>query len=188
MNKRLISITLVTIVIIILLASFDVYFYFENNRVREELHESRVDEAYLVAYDIARRLLSFTGTFYRTIHDLNSTLTPENTQYNESKMYAIAWKSSTITTSAENSWTDIRGDFGALRTLAYVDEEIPFFNQSGFDAVYEALREALGQAAWATMGKTADEMLNETPAFLWDLYYVLGIDQVERSIDREWKD
>lgn len=31
------------------------------------------------------------------------------------------------------------------------------------------------------MGKKREEILDETPAFLWELYYVLGVDQVEEE-------
>jgi len=176
-RKKLVSISLIGIVVVAL-ASFVVYFYLESNRAYEELHKSRVYEAYLAAYDVNRKLSWFTGMFYYNIYELTTMLRPENSHYNESKVRVIEWKCDLLDYCAERFWIDIKKDLTDLRRLAHYDKEIPFFNTTAFDTVYGVIREALGQVGWAMMGKGDEEILNETPAFLWELYYVLGIDQV----------
>ncbi|MEM2995732.1 MAG: hypothetical protein QXI91_06965 [Candidatus Bathyarchaeia archaeon] len=64
-----------------------------------------------------------------------------------------------------------------LRSLAYRDKNIIFLNETEFDIVYNTIRESLGQIDWATRGKTDAQILNETPNFLWELYYLLGLNQ-----------
>ena len=181
MNRTKIVSALLIAVLIIALASFSVYLSLESHRNYEELHKSRVYEAYLAAYDVNRKLSWFTGLFYDNIYELTTLLRPENSYYNESKVRVIEWKCDLLDYCAERFWIDIKGDLTNLRRLAYYDKEIPFFNTTAFDTVYGVIHEALGQVGWAMMGKGEAEILNETPAFLWDLYYVLGIDQVVTS-------
>lgn len=172
-KKKIISISLVAIVIIAL-ASFNVY-----ARTRsEELHRSRAYEAYLAAQDVNRKLSWFTDMFYDNIYELNATLSPENSNSNESNLRVIEWKCDLLDHCAERSWIDINEDLLDLSRLRDYDKEIPFFNITAFDTVHEAIQEALEQVAWATMAKGDKDILNEAPAFLWKLYYVLGIDQV----------
>lgn len=176
-KKKIVSISLVTIVIIAL-ASFNVYLSLESCRNYEELHKSRVYEAYLAAYDVNRKLSWLTGTFYDNIYELTAMLRPENSYYNESKVRVIEWKCDLLGYCAERFWIDVKGDLSDLRRLGHYDKEIPFFNTTAFNTVYAAIHEALGQVGWAMMGKGEEGILNETPAFLWELYYVLGVDQV----------
>lgn len=179
-RKKLVSISLIGIVVVAL-ASFVVYFYLESNRAYEELHKSRLHEAYLDANDVSRKIGWFTYAFYDNIHELNGLLRPENSKYNETKEWIIWGKCDFLRTFAERCWLDIRRDLRNLRRLTYLDKEIRFLNSSEFDAVYNVIREALGQVGWTTLGKTGEEVLNETPAILWELYYVLGVNQVEQE-------
>lgn len=164
---------------IVTLASFVVYFSIESNRVYGELHKSLVYGAYLDANDIARELGSFTYNFYDNIHRLNSSLRRETSVYDETKERIILGKCELLETYAERGWFDISRDLNDLRRLADLDKEIPFFNASVFETVYNVIREAFGQVEWATRGK-GEEILNETLPFLWELYYLLGVDQVEQ--------
>jgi hypothetical protein len=177
-KKKVVSILLI-LTMTVTLASFVVYFSLESNRAYGELHKSRVYDAYLDANDIAHKLGSFTYNFYDNIYELNALLRPENSKYNETKQRTIILKCELLETYAKRGWLDISRDLMDLRRLAYLDKEIPFFNVSAFETVYNVIREAFGQVEWATLGK-GEEILNETLPFLWELYYVLGVDQVEQ--------
>jgi len=179
-KKKIISISIVAIVIIAL-ASLSVNFSLENNRNLEELHKSHVQEAQLAASDIWQKLSWFVGLYYNEIHDLTAMLRPENSYYNETKLRVIYGKCELLRYVAERFWIDVEEDLGLLRGQAYYDKYISFFNGTAFNTVYGAVRESLGQVDWAGRGKTSEEALNETQTFLWELYYVLGIDQIEQE-------
>jgi hypothetical protein len=163
---------------IIALASVGAYFYVRSQSDLKELHKSRVYEAYLAAYDVSRKLGWFTGLYYDNIYEMDALLRPENSYYNESNVRVIEWKCDLLDYCAERFWIDVREDFSELRRLAYYDKEIPFFNTTAYNTVHGVIYEALGQVGWAMMGKGEAGILNETSAFLWELYYVIGIDQV----------
>ena len=181
MDRKKVFSTLLILIVIVALGAFIVYYYLESTKAYEELHKSRVYEAYLDADDISRKLLSFTCEFYDNLNELPWLLRPENSEYNETKYRIIYGKVTLLRTYVEDAWLDIRRDLNDLKRLTYLDTEIPFLNTSAFETVYSAIHEALGQVGWATLGKGWKEILNETPAFLWELYYVLGVDLVEQE-------
>lgn len=172
------SILLISIVIVALVVLV-VYHKLESNKAYEELHRSRVYEAYLDANDISRKIGWFTYKFYDEVYDLNRWLRSE--AFNGTKESIISAKCGFLRTYAERYWLDIRRDLSDLSRLTYLDKEIPFLNSSAFKTVHDAIREALGQVEWTTLGKTWEEILNETPETLWELYYVLGVNQVEQE-------
>lgn len=172
------SILLISIVIVALVVLV-VHHKLESNKAYEELHRSRVYEAYLDANDISRKIGWFTYKFYDEVYDLNRWLRSEAS--NGTKESIISAKCGFLRTYAELYWLDIRRDLSDLSRLAYLDKEIPFLNSSAFKTVHDAIREALGQVEWTTLGKTWEEVLNETPETLWELYYVLGVNQVEQE-------
>ncbi len=181
MNRKKVVSILIILTVTASLAFSALHFFLERSSAYGELHKSLVYEAYLDANDIARKLSWFTNGFYDNIHELNSLLRPENSEYNETKKRVISWKCEVIEICAARGWIDIGQNLSDLRRLAYLDKDIPFFNTSAFETIYKILREALGQVEWARLGKTGEEQLDETPAFLWELYYVLGVNQVEEE-------
>lgn len=163
-------------VVIVALASVSIHISLKVNSSLEELHRSRVYQAYLAANDICRKLRWFTGLYYERMHMMNASL--RASYYNETKVQVIILTCKFLEYCAERFWRDIKEDFGVLSVLAYYNKEIPFFNMTARNAVYNVIGEALGQIWWAAVGKGTEEILNETPTFMWELYYLLGIDQV----------
>lgn len=178
MNKMKIYFASMAIVIVAL-ASVSMYFSLKAHNSLEELHRSRVYQASLAADDVYRKLRWFTGLYYKSMRGMNASL--RSSYCNETKVRVIISTCKLLEYYAERFWEDIKRDFGVLSLLAYHYKEIPFFNTTAYNTVYGVISEALAQAWWAGTGKGDVELLNETPTFLWELYYLLGIDQNEHE-------
>lgn len=179
MNRtRIYFITLMAIVIVVL-ALVSVYFSLKAYGSLEELHRSRVYQAYLAANDIHRKLDWFTSLYYESMRRMNASL--RSSYYNETKFQVILSTCIFLEYGAVRFWRDIKEDFSVLYVLAYHYKEIPFFNMTAYNTVYKVIGEALGQIWWAGLGMGDAEILNETPTFIWELYHVLGIDQYEQE-------
>lgn len=178
MNKTRTYFALMAIVIVVL-ASVSTYFSLKFYSNLEELHRSRVYQAYLAADDVYRKLRWFTGLYYESMRVMNASL--RSSYCNETKVRVIISTCKLLEYYAERFWVDIKRDFSVLSLLAYHYKEIPFFNTTAYNTVYTVVSEALAQAWWAGTGKGDVELLNETPTLLWELYYLLGIDQNEHE-------
>jgi hypothetical protein len=184
MDKKTVFPILLVLMVIVALAVAVVYSQIENSKTYERLHKTHAYTAYRNAQHLGGKLSKYAYSFYAEIHDLTRLLRPENSEYNETKLRAIYGKLELLRASAESVWLDVHQDLQDLRRLAYNDNEIPFLNASAYATVFDAAREALGQIEWAAMGKGPTETLDETPAFLWALYDVLGLSQIGEEDER----
>lgn len=114
-------------------------------------------------------LVAFIGKFDYETWQINQSLR----QYtdNETKVFAIAIGCRYLRSYAYDTYRNIEDN---LRRLEWLDEE----HRPIYVNVSETVEAALGQVGWATRGKTSEEILNETPQFLWELYDLFNISQL----------
>lgn len=168
--KRILAVLIALfLVLIAILASTTAYFYFQNKDGREELEKNRLQELERKAFNVYSELVAFIGKFDYETWQINQSLR----QYtdNETKVFAIAIGCRYLRSYAYDTYRNIEDN---LRRLEWLDEE----HRPIYVNVSETVEAALGQVGWATRGKTSEEILNETPQFLWELYDLFNISQL----------
>ena len=157
------------VMFIVALASTNLYFYFENNNLKSLLEQDRIKELSEKAADVWSRLGSFEGWYDYCMWELNRDL-KENVS-SEVKNLLVGRTETLLDRYSDRVYYDVKND---LKRLWWLDEEP---SSRVYDNVSDTVTYALGQVDWATLGRGT----NESVTLLWELYYMLGVDQITRA-------
>ena len=166
-KRTIVAYSLMAIFLVALIAT-NVYFYLENNNLRSLLRQDCLREMSEKAGDVWSRVSSFMGWYDDCMWRLQGDL--EQDFSNETKERLIWTTAYLLDCYSDGVAIDVERDFNRLRRL---DEE--FYEI--YNNVSDTVEYALAQVDWTMLGR-ADA--NERVTLLWELYYLLGVDQISR--------
>lgn len=167
LRKMKIAYSLIAVLVIASVTA-NVYFYLENRNLSNLVTQNRLREMWEKAEDIWSRLTSFVGWYYDCMWRLQSDLKQGFSAKTEER---LIWRTSYLLERySDRVRYDVERDFN---TLSWSHE--PF--RLTYVYISNAVEYALDQTDWATRARKT----NESYELLWELYYILGADQITRA-------
>lgn len=167
-KKIKITYALIAILIVALVIT-NVYFYLENNNLSSLVRQEHMRMMWEKAEDVHSCLRSFESFYYLSIQELQSDL---NRNLSNETIERLVWRTAHFLMHySDEVFFDVEHDLWFLSTL---DEETP---SEVYENVSNTVEYALGQVSWSFLGRGDP---NESYTLLWELYYILGVDQITR--------
>lgn len=166
-KKMKITYALIAILIVALVIT-NVYFYLENTNLSSLVKQNQLKQMYKAAEDVWSHLGSFEAWYDDSMWRLHYYV--EGSFSNQTKDSLIWTTGYLLDRYSDRISYDIKGD---LSTLKWLDET----SLQIYENISNTVEYALAQVEWAMLGRGD---LNESYTLLWELYHILGVDQITR--------
>lgn len=166
MIKRIkITYALIAILIVALVIT-NVYFYLENNNLSSLVRQDRLRRMWEKAEDVWSHLNSFEGWYYDCMWRLKSDLLQGYSNETEER---LIWRTAYLLSKySDRVRYDVESDLTTLKNSDETSRQI-------YENTSNTVEYALAQVEWAMLGRGDS---NESYTLLWELYYILGVDQI----------
>jgi len=171
MIKKMNIIYILITILIVALVITNVYFYLENINQSSLVRQNQLSQMGEKAEDVWSRLSSFEGWYYDSMWRLHYYVEGSfSDSFSNQTKESLIWTTGYLLHRYSDRVSyDVERDLTSLKWLDGTSRAI-------YENISDTLKYALVQIDWTMLGRGN---LTESYTLLWELYYMLGVDQSE---------